>query len=78
MEWVSQMRLRWWSQGNELDKKLTEAYDKESKLLQQALEEISITSGWSTVGVDEDLQTSDLSPGGGPSPTPEKEAESPQ
>ena len=63
VEWINHMRQRWWEQqGAEMDKKLIEAYEKEAKSMQQSLEDITGTLGWSTVGTDEDLQTSGLSP----------------
>ena len=54
VEWVHHMRNRWWEhQGAVLDQKLVDAYEKEHKMMQQSLEDLTSSFGWSTVGTDE-------------------------
>ena len=55
------MRLRCRAQETEMNKKLTEAYNKENKALQQIRDDIISTLGWNTVEADE-VQASGLTP----------------
>ena len=58
-ELVNHMRLRWRAQETEMNKKLTEAYNKENKALQQIRDDIISTLEW--IPVDE-VQASGLTP----------------
>ena len=58
-ELVNQLRMRWRAPETEMNKKLTEAYNKENKALQQIRDDIISTLGW--IPVDE-VQASGLTP----------------